>query len=41
MGSRNVEASMDVEEEIAQITSALTRADNSRSWEIRMKLIKE
>ena len=41
MCSRNVEVSVEAEEEIAQITCALTRADDSWPWTIRIKLIIE
>lgn len=41
MGSRDVEAAMEVEEEIAQIASTLTRANDPRSWMIWVKFIKE
>lgn len=41
MCSRNVEASMEAEEEIAQIASALTRADHPWSWTIWIELIVE
>jgi hypothetical protein len=41
MCSGNVEASMEVEEEIAQITSTLTRADDSWAETFRMEFVIE
>lgn len=41
MGPRDVECTMEVEEEIAQITSTLARANDSWSWMAWIELVKE
>ena len=41
MCSRHLEATVKLEEEVAQVTSTLTRAYNPRLWTIWAKLIKE
>ena len=41
MCSRNGEAFMEAEEEIARMTSVLARADDSRPWTIWIELIVE
>ena len=41
MGSRYIEAAMELEEEIIQIASTLARVDNSRLRPLWIKLIKE
>jgi hypothetical protein len=41
MGPRDVKCTVEVEEEIAQITSTLARANNSWSWMAWIEFVKE